>query len=780
MKKYYLAFVIPLLINILFGETITVSGKVVDKNNNPIPEVNIYSGTAGIVSQPDGSYSINVDKTSLVTYSHIGFKNISYIATDVPIEIVMDQLIATFDQILVKGGFQTHRLNDSDNSITVITNNEFRNGQDDHFQDLISQIPNLTYASATSRPRYLLIRGIGEMSQFSGEGPPNYSVAYIIDDIDFSGIGSIGSSFDLEQVEVYKGPQSNNFGPNAMAGAINLRSMNPTPFLSGKALVGVNSDNGKTTGISISNSIAKTMAFRITGYKNYSDGFVYNVSKKVTDTNKIDEQYLRSKLIWEPSPIFNINLTGLTGNFNNGYDAWSPDNNGDTTYTNYQGKDELTTNAFSLRTTYKLSFGNISSILSYSENEIIYNFDGDWGNDEYWENEPYNWVVETMGYAWAFVDETTRNRTTIAHDFRYSKSFNNILFTSGIYLKGLTESDMRNGWLFGGQATEITTVFDINTKSIYFNTRYLISQKTEISFGARINQTEILYTGTGNTLDYTSWELVPIKSLDTSVTTNMFGFHSSIKHRLNNSCHLFTSLARGYKAGGINQNPYLIENQRIYEPENNLNFTAGFSYKGGDIDAMVTAFYMKRINQQVRLSFQVNPEDPLSFDFFTANVAAGYNSGIETLINIFLLSNLSIRTNIGLLQNHVNSYQNPLNPTQNYGDRAPAHSPAFNYSFIVDYHLKNGIHLNLENSGMDEFYFEDQYNPKSEFYNIFNLNIGFVIANWDFAVWGKNILNENYPTRGYYFDLGIGNNGAQSYKMFGKPAHFGISAGYHF
>ena len=89
MKKYYLAFVIPLLINILFGETITVSGRVLDKNNNLIPGVNIYSGTAGVVSQPDGSYSINVDKTSLVTYSHIGFKNISYIATDVPIEIVM-------------------------------------------------------------------------------------------------------------------------------------------------------------------------------------------------------------------------------------------------------------------------------------------------------------------------------------------------------------------------------------------------------------------------------------------------------------------------------------------------------------------------------------------------------------------------------------------------------------------------------------------------------------------------------------------------------------------
>ena len=80
MKKYYHTFLIPLLITTLFGETITVSGKVVDENNSLISGVNIYSGTAGVVSQADGSYSINVDKTSLVTYRHIGLKNISYIA----------------------------------------------------------------------------------------------------------------------------------------------------------------------------------------------------------------------------------------------------------------------------------------------------------------------------------------------------------------------------------------------------------------------------------------------------------------------------------------------------------------------------------------------------------------------------------------------------------------------------------------------------------------------------------------------------------------------------
>ena len=75
MKKYYLAFVIPLLINILFGETITVSGRVLDKNNNPISGVNIYSDTIGTESQLDGSFRFDFEESSIITFSHIGYKN---------------------------------------------------------------------------------------------------------------------------------------------------------------------------------------------------------------------------------------------------------------------------------------------------------------------------------------------------------------------------------------------------------------------------------------------------------------------------------------------------------------------------------------------------------------------------------------------------------------------------------------------------------------------------------------------------------------------------------
>ena len=75
MKKYYPAFVIPLWINILFGENITVSGRVLDKNNNPISGINIYSDTIGTESQLDGSFRFDFEESSIITFSHIGYKN---------------------------------------------------------------------------------------------------------------------------------------------------------------------------------------------------------------------------------------------------------------------------------------------------------------------------------------------------------------------------------------------------------------------------------------------------------------------------------------------------------------------------------------------------------------------------------------------------------------------------------------------------------------------------------------------------------------------------------
>jgi hypothetical protein len=75
MKKYYLAFVIPLLINILFGETITVSGRVVDANTlKPLANVNIFTEMGGASSNAVGEFTMEITiETDMVTFSHIGY-----------------------------------------------------------------------------------------------------------------------------------------------------------------------------------------------------------------------------------------------------------------------------------------------------------------------------------------------------------------------------------------------------------------------------------------------------------------------------------------------------------------------------------------------------------------------------------------------------------------------------------------------------------------------------------------------------------------------------------
>ena len=92
----------------------------------------------------------------------------------------------------------------------------------------MDRISNLNWAGGTSRPRYFQIRGVGERSQYFGEGSPNFSIGYALDDIDLSGLGMLGQLFDLNQIEVFKGPQSSIFGSNAIGGLISLRSNKPS------------------------------------------------------------------------------------------------------------------------------------------------------------------------------------------------------------------------------------------------------------------------------------------------------------------------------------------------------------------------------------------------------------------------------------------------------------------------------------------------------------------------------------------------------------------------
>ncbi|MET0535257.1 MAG: TonB-dependent receptor plug domain-containing protein, partial [Steroidobacter sp.] len=91
------------------------------------------------------------------------------------------------EEIVVTATLRQQSLIDAPVSVTVLDERTLREAGRQHFEDVLNAVPNLHYAGGTSRPRFFQIRGIGEREEY--QGAPNPSVGFLIDEIDFSGMG---------------------------------------------------------------------------------------------------------------------------------------------------------------------------------------------------------------------------------------------------------------------------------------------------------------------------------------------------------------------------------------------------------------------------------------------------------------------------------------------------------------------------------------------------------------------------------------------------------------
>src|SRR5260370_11642225 len=131
----------------------------------------------------------------------------------------------TLDEIVVTAGLRATSVAELPESVTVIDRDTLRAAGVQHCEDVLGLIPDLNWAAGTSRPRFFQLRGIGEVEQY--QGAPNPSVGFLIDDIDFSGVGMPATLFDTQQIEVLRGPQGTAYGANALAGLVSVRNAHP-------------------------------------------------------------------------------------------------------------------------------------------------------------------------------------------------------------------------------------------------------------------------------------------------------------------------------------------------------------------------------------------------------------------------------------------------------------------------------------------------------------------------------------------------------------------------
>jgi iron complex outermembrane recepter protein len=672
-------------------------------------------------------------------------------------------------------------------SITVLDRQTLRDAGRVNFEDVLGLIPNLNWAGDTSLPRYFQLRGIGELQQY--QGAPNPSVGFLIDDIDFSGLGTAGTLYDLDQAEVLRGPQATRYGANALAGLIYLKSAEPTDaFYSRVDLEG--GDYGtQSQGAVISGPVdSLDSSFRLAAQRYYTNGYFRNVYLNRDDTNREDEYTYRAKWLYTPSDRLRVELTAMQVNVDNGYDAFTIDNSRDTE-SDQPGVDSQHSTGVALRAHYLFNDSlGFTAIATYAKSIIKYSYDGDWGNPLLWAP-----LVTVDQYS----EIQNRDRSTRTLELRLGTESNQGFgWLVGFYGNLLDETlsdlslgdyqplgtppdpanDQTDDVINSGYRARNVALYGELDGDFTSNLRWSVGLRGE-QWSAKYQGTTTDFLGTNTGYTYgpvTATQLLSATPAALSPTNNLWGGHASLTYKLDSSQSIYATVARGYKAGGFNLSQGLLPNQLSFNPESDVNLEAGYKADLLEHRLKVNAdvFYLRRHDAQVITNFQSNPANPDDFVFYTGNAASGRNYGLESDVEWRATERVTVGADLGLLQTYFENFvqQGPTGAALLSVSRDLPNAPHWQAAVSATYRDPRGPFARIDATGMGGYYFDLPPNETtSKPYGLVNAKIGWETARWSAYLSGRNLSNKRYPVRGFYFGDVPPNFPDQVYIQLGDP-----------
>ena len=679
---------------------------------------------------------------------------------------------AEIEEIIVKASYREIALEKNDGSLLVLNEDQLKAEPIKHLEQLSFLVPNLNFALSDGRPRYFQIRGIGEQSGY--EGTPNSSVGLMIDDIDFSGQGGISSSFDMEQVEVHRGPQGSRMGANALAGMIYMRSKEPTEIFSGLSEVTLGSDGVRSVGLAFGGPFQENpdTKYRFSIRQDQNDGFRKNSYLNRDDTTGKDELTARLKLSHQLNEDTDINLLIQKSDFEAMSDSWTTDGSLNT-LSDKPGFDSQDSSAYGIKINHDAKAFSFQSLTSGTNSDIIVSYDADWSNP-----------VDNAPYTYDFYSETLRSRRSFNQEFRLLsdpisyESGQTFAWVVGAYYLDLSEqNDITDLGTyinpFSSWPPYIKNVtgsrdYDSENTAIFGTFDYLLSETLTLSFGMRWEDWEANYEDTFGE--------------QFNPSDQMIGGKLSLVSEWSDDVNIYASIGRGYKAGGFNLGTGFSNDQYadtlIYDPEYLWNYELGINKQFGasntNLDAVI--FYSDRKDQQVMASTQVDASDPNTFTFLTQNAASGKNYGLELSIKSNPTETLSLFASIGLLKTEVNY----LDAANEQNGRAQAHAPERSFAIGMRWFPAESIYFGMDVNGKSDFYYSDSHDNKSSSYTLANLVIGYEKDQWNYEFWVRNLFDEYYSLRGFYFGNVPPSFPRTLFERQGDLRHMGILVRYQF
>jgi iron complex outermembrane recepter protein len=664
-----------------------------------------------------------------------------------------NHIVIINDVINVYGTFLPRTFFNEASSTSIKSKESIEKYQANHIEELVYAIPNMNLSKGSSRGQFFQIRGIGERAAY--EAMTNYSVGLMLDDIDYSGIASIANLSGVSQVEVYKGPEATRFGPSALAGMIYITSKEPKSIVEGDIKSSYSSFNTFEESVNYSGPIGENHKVALNISKKDSNGNITNSFLNKEDTNSQDELGVKVKLLGNYKGT-KVTLAGHYFDIENGYDAFSH-NNSLVTKSDRPGRDTQESLAQMLKMDKKFH-ENIrsTSILTHLKSKSVYSYDEDWGNNQEWItipgwNAPYDYNVS---FSRAKEDFTLDQRL-----------FFNEKFTLGLYFKKSDEKFREHGFENGVSSKDLRGTTETNNKALYFENIFEISSDWSLSYGSRVEGRDTEYK------DNVGLEISPSET--------MFGGKIILKHQVTEKSLNYFQISKGYKSGGINTQSVVPMERKNFRQEKLYSFEMGNknTWENLNMQTGVGIFYMYRDDVQVKTSFQDDPLDPNSYSFYTDNATKGRNYGVEFEAQLSPIKGLTVDSSCGLLKSVYGQYE--IGNRKLLGREMP-HAPEYQFNINLKYELSSGLYSVLNYFSSDNFYFSNSHDQQSTSYQLIDIKVGFKKGKWDFSIWSKNVFNEYYAQRGYYFSNEPPNWTDKLYVQRGQPRTVGLTAHYLF
>lgn len=661
-------------------------------------------------------------------------------STNVLAEDLLDDAMET---IVVTGQKIDRSLKDTPNSVAVITSNEIEKLNVQNIADIYNVIPNVS----GDFNQGFTIRGINAFN-VSGGGNSFLTSMYLDGaPLPYRVVRSGALSvWDLSQVEVFRGPQSTLQGRNALAGAIMLRTQDPTYEYSAKGKITLGEHGQQEFAFAGGGAIIDDMlAFRLAIEDKALDGDIDNITRG-EEQNDEDNQTIRAKLLFEPTDAIDALLT-LTSSEAEFGPQWALFNYGESPFdrkvwNNSHIFEKTDTDLYNLEVSWEINdHWSFDSVTTYSDSEYRYNWDGDMTAVQ---------VVEDNRYV--------RNDETFSQEFRFTYQSDNIEAVTGIYLSKLEVDDKANGERFlsfadlglpplevlltapasaggFGLPAEVAGLVvplypdidpvvlglnssieqEVETFAVYGDLTWKVNDQFDLLMGLRYdeekqkNGSESLYTinnimpdpaqlpaplnqvvaginGTLNGMAERASGVEPVADADFDAWLPKLG----VSYHVNEDITSSFIYQRGYRSGGVGTN---IAKQNIYtyDPEYTDNYELSFRsvWQGGKLMVNTNVFYTQWEDQQIAIQLS-----SASFDNETINAGESNIKGFETEVFYYPTDALSITAGIGLSKTEFDKFDyivQSTGETKDLAGRSFADSPEWTANIAVSYDFGNGF-----------------------------------------------------------------------------------------